>query len=103
MYRVGQVVVFVYLGWVDLDLGSSLGWWAANVATYCPCKIAENCKSKSTKGFYRGDVSPCTLTHSSSPVVFFSRRHIKEEFEEIFSEDDLKSMNHDELAFAWFS
>merc|ERR1719245_2694691 len=29
--------------------------------------------------------------------------HIKEEFEEILSEDDLKSMNHDELAFAWFS
>jgi len=29
--------------------------------------------------------------------------HIKEEFEEIFSEDDLKAMNHDELAFAWFS
>ena len=34
---------------------------------------------------------------------FAFRRHIKEEFEEIFSEDDLKSMNHDELAFAWFS
>ena len=23
------------LGWVDLDLGSYPGWWAASVATYC--------------------------------------------------------------------
>ena len=26
------------LGWVDLDLGSSPGWWAATVATYCPSR-----------------------------------------------------------------
>ena len=24
------------LGWVDLDLGSSPGWWAVTVAPYCP-------------------------------------------------------------------
>ena len=23
------------LGWVDLDLGSSPGWWATILATYC--------------------------------------------------------------------
>ena len=30
--------VLVDLGWVDLDLGSSTGWWAATVATYCPSR-----------------------------------------------------------------
>ena len=24
------------LGYVDLDFGSSLGWWSATIATYCP-------------------------------------------------------------------
>ena len=45
------------------------------------------------------------LTLSQMPHSFPANflRHIKEEFEEIFTEDDLKSMNHDELAFAWFS
>ena len=37
-----------YLGWVDLDLGSSPGWWAATVATYCPSRMVEHSKSKST-------------------------------------------------------
>ena len=31
VYRVTLVVE--YLGWVDLDLGSSPGWWATTVAT----------------------------------------------------------------------
>ena len=30
------------LGWVDLDLGSSPGWWAASVATYCPSRMVEH-------------------------------------------------------------
>ena len=30
------------LGWVDLDLGSSLGWWAATIATYCPSRMMEH-------------------------------------------------------------
>ena len=42
-------------------------------------------------------------SHSFINSLLISLRHIKEEFEEIFTEDDLKSMNHDELAFAWFS
>ena len=29
------------LGWVDLDLGSSPGWWAATVATYCPSRPSQ--------------------------------------------------------------
>ena len=37
------------LGWVDLDFGSSPGWWAATVATYCPIRMVEHPKSKSTK------------------------------------------------------
>ena len=48
--RVTQVVE--YLGWVDLDLGSSPGWWAATVATYCPSRMVEHPKSKSTKPRY---------------------------------------------------
>ena len=39
-------LVVEYLGWVDLDLGSSIGWWAATVATYCPSRMVEHPKSK---------------------------------------------------------
>ena len=46
LYRVGLVVW--QLGWADLDLGSSPGWWAATVATYCPSRMVEHSKSKST-------------------------------------------------------
>ena len=35
-YRVTLVVE--YLGWVDFDLGSSPGWWAATLATYYPSR-----------------------------------------------------------------
>ena len=46
-YRASHVLVD--LGWVDLDLGSSPGWWAATVATYCPSREVEYSKSKSTQ------------------------------------------------------
>ena len=49
-YRVGLVVW--QLGWVDLDLRSSPGWWAATVATYCPSRMVEHPKSKSTQPRY---------------------------------------------------
>ena len=49
------------LGWVDLDLGSSPGWWAATVATYCPSRVVEHSKSKSTKPSPRAHGTPCTL------------------------------------------
>ena len=51
--------VLVDLGWVDLDLGSSTGWWAATVATYCPSRVVEHLKSKSTKPSLRGHGTPC--------------------------------------------
>ena len=47
-----------FLGWVDLDLGSYPGWWAATVANYCPCRMVEHPKSKSTQ-------------HQSHPVVVY--------------------------------
>ena len=47
IYRVSQKVSD--LGWVDLDMGSSPGWWAAIVATYCPSRVGEHAKSKSTQ------------------------------------------------------
>ena len=52
-YRASLVVV--NLGWVDSDLGSSPGWRAAIVATYCPGRVVEHPKSKSTQ-------SRCTTT-----------------------------------------
>ena len=36
-------------GFVDLDLGSYHGWLAATVATYCPIRMVEHPKSKSTQ------------------------------------------------------
>ena len=46
VYRV--ILVVSELGWVDLDLRCSLGWWAATVVTYCPSRMVEHLKSKST-------------------------------------------------------
>ena len=57
LYRVGLVVW--QLGWVDLDLGSSPGWWAATVATYYSSRMVEHPKSKSTKPSPRGHGTPC--------------------------------------------
>ena len=47
VYRASHVLED--LGWVDLDFGSSPGWWAATVATYCPNRMVEHPKSKSTQ------------------------------------------------------
>ena len=44
MYRVSHHVSD--LGWVDLDLGSSPGWWAAIVASYCPSGVVEQPRSE---------------------------------------------------------
>ena len=49
-----------YLGWVDFDLGSSPGWWAATVATYCPSRMVEHPKSKSTQPSNQPPSPPCT-------------------------------------------
>ena len=46
-YRVTKVVA--HLGWVDLDLGSSPGKWAATVATYCPSQMVQHSKYASTQ------------------------------------------------------
>ena len=47
IYKVTMAVAD--LGWVDLDLWSSAGWWAATVAIYCPNRMVEHQKSKSTQ------------------------------------------------------
>ena len=44
---------------VDLDLRSSPGWWAATVATYCPSRMMEHPKSKSTAPCARPPGSRC--------------------------------------------
>ena len=50
VYRVTLVVA--YIGWDDLHLGSSPGWWATTVATYCPSRMVEPPKPKSTQPRY---------------------------------------------------
>ena len=47
LYRVIDTIR--YMGWVDSELGSSPGWWAATVATYCPSKQVQHPKYKSTQ------------------------------------------------------
>ena len=37
------------LGFEDVDLGSSPGWWAATVAAYCPSRLGELPKFVSSK------------------------------------------------------
>ena len=66
-YRASHVLVD--LGWVDLDLGSSPGWWAATVATFCPSRVVEHPKSKSTKPSLRGHGTPCTHLFISSFIL----------------------------------
>ena len=46
VYRVTLVVR--YLGWDDIDLGSSCGRMVAIVAVYPPSRMVEHSKSKST-------------------------------------------------------
>ena len=43
------ILVVSELGWVDLYLRCSLGWWAATVVTYCPSRMVEHLKMKSTQ------------------------------------------------------
>ena len=47
------------LGWVDLDLGSSPGWWAASTATYCPSRMVEHPKSNSSQPSRSPDAPDC--------------------------------------------
>ena len=47
LYRVSHLVAD--LGFVDLDFGSSPGWWASTLATHCPGRVVEHPKSKSTQ------------------------------------------------------
>ena len=47
--------------------------WAVIVATYCPSRMVERLKSKSTGGFYQPEWSPCreeaTKYGSATPIV----------------------------------
>ena len=56
MYKVTHLLAD--LGWVELDFGSSLG---ATIATYCPSRLVEHPKFKSTEPSPPGDGSPCTV------------------------------------------
>ena len=60
-YRASHVLVD--MGWVDLNLGSSPGWWAATVATYCPSRVVDHPKSKSTTPSLRGHETPWGLSY----------------------------------------
>ena len=56
-----------YLGWVDLDLVSSPGWWAATAATYCPSRMVEHSKSKSTQPTDKPPAPPCSVQPDGPP------------------------------------
>ena len=47
MYRVSHLLPD--LGWVDLYLGSSQGWLAVTADSYCPCRLVEHLRSKTTQ------------------------------------------------------
>ena len=64
LYRASHVLED--LGWVDLDLASSPGWWAGTVATYCLSRMVEHPKSRSTKPSPRGHGTPCTCSLPAS-------------------------------------
>ena len=64
------------LGWVDLDLGSSPGWWADTVATYCQSRMVEHPKSKSTQPSPSPDAPDCTVRVYNFPKVESSGRNI---------------------------
>ena len=49
------------LGWVDLDLGSSPGWWADIVAKYCPSRMVEHPESKSNQPSPSPDAPDCMI------------------------------------------
>ena len=53
-------------GFVDLDLGSSPGWWATTVATCCPFRMVEHPKSNSTQPSRLPDAPDCS---SRSPFL----------------------------------
>ena len=64
-YRVAHLLG--NLGWVDFDLGSSPGWWAATVASYCPSRMVEHPKSKSTQP--RSETTSVTLYRVSIQIA----------------------------------
>ena len=49
--------------WLSSD--SSGSWWAAKVATYCPDRMTELPKPKSTGGFHQRHGSPCRIAWSA--------------------------------------
>ena len=55
------------LGFEDEDLGSSPGWWAAAVATYCPSRRGELPKFVSLKPCERRDKVISTLLDPLTP------------------------------------
>ena len=61
------------LGWVDSDLSSSLGWLAVTSATYCPDRIVEYPKSKSTQP--RSQTTRVTLYMYIESYLLFGGSH----------------------------
>ena len=75
-----MTLVVEYLGWVDLDLGSSHGWWAATLATYCPSRMVEHPKSKSAQPRYS---TPAYMVHGYK--VFWHTRSILERSQSVLA------------------
>ena len=69
--------VVVHLGWVDSDLGSSLGWRAATVATYCPGRVVEHPKCRSTQ-------PRCMTTWDALYSIFFDQNDWRDKVSHLF-------------------
>ena len=54
------------LGFEDEDLGSSPGWWAASLATYCPSRPGELPKLLSSKPCEWQDAQQCRTVEKTS-------------------------------------
>ena len=67
------------LGFEDEDLGSSPGWWAATVATYCPRRPGELPKFLSLKPCEWSDAPRwiCLLVAECKMQTAFGRCHVK--------------------------
>ena len=87
MYRVTRLskvkyrvtLVIEYLSWVDLDLESCPGWWAAAVVTYCPSRMVEHHKSKSTQPRY---ANTSVALHAPSSYVCRRQRAARDNHED---------------------
>ena len=56
------LIIKSFAGFKDLNLGNSLGWWAATVATYCQSSSSQLTQKNITKQGKRVDENGCSIS-----------------------------------------